>query len=176
MANFTNADGLVQFYGPRTTTDFPVARNVVNDSGVEKTIELDVEYNQIGSALSTFVDQDANADGTNDSFSSLHAYIPADAVITDVKFYVKTAFTSGGAATLNVGLYQKAGTAIDADGLVAAQAVAGLTAGVCIVGGGALATNDNVGSDNAYIGMTYGTAAFTAGSGRLVVRYVPRRP
>lgn len=176
MANYTNSDGLVQFYGPRTATDFPVARKSMTDGGNERVIELDVEYGQIGSALATFVDQDANNDGTNDSFSSAHAYIPANAVITDVKFYVKTAFTSGGAATLDVGVYQKGGTAIDADGFIAAQAVAGLTAGACITGGGALATNDNIGANNAYIGMTYGTAAFTAGSGRLVVRYVPRRP
>jgi hypothetical protein len=176
MALYTNSDGLVQFYGPRTTTDYPVARKSITDGGNERVIELDVEYNHIGSGIGTFLDQDSNLNGSNDSFSNSHAYIPANAVITDVKFYVKTAFTSGGAATLDVGLYAKAGGAIDADGLIAAQAVAGLTAGTCITGAGALATNDNVGSSNAYIGMTYGTAAFTAGSGRLVVRYVPQRP
>ena len=175
MTLSTNRDGLVVHYGPVTTTEKAYAL-IAPALGPEKVIELDVEYDQIGSALSTFVDQDSDYDGTNDSFSSLHSYIPANAVITDAKFYVKTAFTSGGAATLDIGLYQKAGTAIDADGLVAGQAVAGLTAGTCIVGGGALATNDNVGANNAYIAMTYGTAAFTAGSGKLVVRYIPARP
>jgi hypothetical protein len=176
MAGYTNSDGLVQWYGPRTTADLPISRFVVQSSGEEKAIELDVEYNQIGSGISTFVDQDANFNGSNDSFSSLHVYIPANSIITEVRFIVKTAFTSGGAATLDVGLYAKAGGAIDADGLIAAQAVAGLTAGACIIGGGALATNDNVGSANAYLGMTYGTAAFTAGSGRLIVKYIPQRP
>ena len=96
--------------------------------------------------------------------------------MTEVKFYVKTAFTSGGAATLDIGLYAKAGGAIDADGFIAAQAVAGLNANAVIVGAGALATNDAVGTSNAYIGMNYGTAAFTAGSGRLIVKYIPQRP
>lgn len=176
MPIYTNADGLVQWYGPRTTTDTPIARACIMGAGTEKVIELDVEFSQIGSGISTFLDQDSNFNGSNDSFSNAHVYLPANCVVTDVKFFVKTAFTSGGAATLDVGLYAKAGGAIDADGLIAAQAVAGLTAGACIVGGGALATNDNIGSANAYIGMTYGTAAFTAGSGKLVVRYVPQRP
>ncbi len=176
MPNFTNRDGLVQFYGPRGANDTPVARQAINDGGQEKIIELDVKFDQIGSTLATFVDQDANGDGVNDSFSGSHAYIPANSVITDAKFYVKDAFTSGGAATLGVGLYQRSGTAIDAAGIISAQAVAGLTAGACIVGGGALATNDSVGANDAYVGMVFGTAAFTAGSGRLVVRYVPRRP
>jgi len=176
MTIYTNSDGLVQYYGPRTTNEIAIARQHINDSGSERTIELDVEYTHIGSGISTFLDQDSNFNGSNDSFSTSHAYIPANAIITDVKFYVKTAFTSGGSATLEVGLYAKAGGAIDADGLIAAQAVAGLTANTAIVGAGALATNDNVGTANAYVGMTYGTAAFTAGSGRLVVRYVPQRP
>jgi len=176
MTVYTNSDGLVQFYGPRSTNENAVARQYINDAGSERSIEIDVEYTHIGSGISTFLDQDSNFNGSNDSFSSAHAYIPANAIIVDAKFYVKTAFTSGGAATLDVGLYAKAGGAIDADGFIAAQAVAGLTANTAIVGAGALATNDSVGTANAYIGMTYGTAAFTAGSGRLVVRYVPQRP
>ena len=176
MTVYTNNDGLVQFYGPRTTSEVAVARQYIYDAGSENAIELDVEYTNIGSSVITFLDQDANFNGANDSFSSAHAYIPANAVVTEVKFYVKTAFTSGGAATLDVGLYAKAGGAIDADGFIAAQAVAGLTANAVIVGAGALATNDAVGTSNAYIGMNYGTAAFTAGSGRLIVKYIPQRP
>lgn len=97
------------------------------------------------------------------------AYIPAGALIESVQLVVSDAFTSGGAAVLDVGVYDEDGVAVDDDGLVAAQAVAGLTAGAVIAGAGALV--GTVASQNLYVALTYDTAAFTAGSGRLVIKY-----
>ena len=42
MTVYTNNDGLVQFYGPRTTSEVAVARQYIYDAGSENAIELDV--------------------------------------------------------------------------------------------------------------------------------------
>ena len=97
-------------------------------------------------------------------------FIPAGAVIKDAYFEVTTAFTSGGSAVLDLGTKQLAGTTIDDDGIDAAIAVAALTANSITVSDGALiGTKVTVDS---YPTATYDTAAFTAGAGKLVIKYV----
>lgn len=100
--------------------------------------------------------------------------IPRNSVIESVEVISETAATSGGAATLDVGIVRRDGTTeVDFDGLVAALPLANinvqgeknvLTAGQ--TNAGAL-----VGTETAYPGyltVRYNTAAYTAG--RLVVR------
>lgn len=106
--------------------------------------------------------------------SALDAFIPAGAYITAAYTIVDTAFTSGGAATLTIGLYQQDGTAIDADGIDAAIALTAIdAAGDVVVNNGALVGGVlTVGSNDAYIAANYGTAAFTAGAAKVVVEFI----
>ena len=110
----------------------------------------------------------------------LGTIIPGGVRIEAVEVITETAVTSGGSATLDVGLVRlDRTTAIDIDGLVAALAIASfnaagervyLTNGV--TGFGAL-----VGTTTAfpgYIVSNYNTAAFTAG--KVVVRVYWYRP
>lgn len=103
----------------------------------------------------------------------LDGFIPANAFITRAYFVATTAFTSGGAATLDIGLYNAAGTAINATGIAAAIALASInTAGKAVAATGALANNTStIGAADAYIGVKYNTAAYTAGAGKLVIEF-----
>jgi hypothetical protein len=86
---------------------------------------------------------------------------------------VTTAFTSGGAATLTLGLQQKDGTIIDADGIDATIALAALAANLAVACDGALVDGTaTVGSADAYLSVIYGTAAYTAGAAKLVLEYI----
>lgn len=108
-----------------------------------------------------------------------HVFIPAGVIITKVEVVAETAATSGGAATLNVGLQTPAGTEIDNDGLVAALALSLVDAVGDVnelvqgsTGHGALVGTKT--AARAHVVANYGTAAFTAG--RFLVRvyhYVP---
>jgi len=102
------------------------------------------------------------------------AFIPAGAYITKAYFIVETAFTSGGAATLTLGTQTAAGADIDADGIDVAVALTVIDAiGDVVVCNGAQVNGVvTVGSADAYISAVYGTAAYTAGAGTLVIEYV----
>jgi hypothetical protein len=68
-----------------------------------KTLVIDIaDATELGSSAATPV--------ANDPF------IPANSYITGAHLLVTTAFTSGGSATLGIGAYNSAGSAIDADG------------------------------------------------------------
>lgn len=101
------------------------------------------------------------------------AYIPAGAYITNAFVIVKTACTSGGSATLNIGLQTRAGAAIDVDGIDQTVAVADLAANKAVACNGALVGGTaTVGANNGYISFDYDTAAFTAGAIKIVVEYI----
>lgn len=97
--------------------------------------------------------------------------IPAGAAIVDCYLDVTTAFVGTGTDTLDVGLYQADGTAIDADGLIAAEAEANLTAGARITGAGAL-VGARIGANAGQVTVAW-TGTASAGEGRLLVRYTP---
>lgn len=97
------------------------------------------------------------------------AFIPAGAYIVEAAFYVDTAF-AGATAVLDIGLKQADGTNIDDDGIDAAIAVASLTVRSGFDCDGALVPSKL--QYDSYVMFTYDTAAFTAGAGRLVIKYV----
>lgn len=156
--SWTNADGLTVLMHEEQGTVQTTGKTVV---GVRKALVVDLEdATTLGTSYST-------AAGPNDAF------IPANALIVSAHFVVDTAFTSGGAGTLSIGLYNAAGTAIDADGIDATIALAALADDFAVVCDGALADGtQNVGAADAYVGFIYGTAAMTAGSGKLVIEYI----
>lgn len=99
------------------------------------------------------------------------APIPVGAIVKNTTVWVETACTSGGSATVSVGL----GT--DVDGLVTATAVASLTANAVIVGDGALAVPASVATyvtsaANGAVTASIAVAALTAGKISVSVEYI----
>lgn len=156
MSIWVNNDGLLVKTGPDEAT--------VAKAGVFEDMDGN---NHIVEAVLSYGDFEAF--GT-DTILSDTLIIPDGARIISANVYVETAFTSGGSATLVVGLKRKdRSTAYDADGLVGSTAVASLTAGATITGAGAL-----VNTTLAYDGLltaTVGTADFTAGKAKIIVKY-----
>ena len=152
--SYTNADGLYV----RTFRD----QGAKSDTGT--VIEPIVKYYTRRISDATAIGTAAPTPSPDDAF------IPSGAVITRAYIVVDTAFTSGGSAALNVGLYQADGTAIDADGIDATVAVAALSADAVIECDGA-DVGTKVGANDAYIEVDYDTAAFTAGAATVVVEY-----
>jgi hypothetical protein len=100
--------------------------------------------------------------------------IPADALLESAKLFVTTAFV-GATATMDIGTYDaSSGAAIDDNGVAAALAVASLSDNAVIACAGALI--GTVLAANSKIGVSYNTAAFTAGEATLVVEYVLEAP
>lgn len=155
--SWTNADGLTVLMHEEQGTVQTTGKTVV---GIRKALVVDLDD------ATALVDTYSSAAGPNDAF------IPANALIVSAHFVVDTAFTSGGAATLDIGLFNAAGTAIDADGIDADIALAALAADDAVVCDGILVGIANVGAADAYVGFSYETAVFTAGSGKLVIEYV----
>lgn len=155
--SYTNADGLF------IVTD--EAQGAVRDNGVTASN---------GIKTLVFEIKDATLLGTSDVNPQPNdVFIPAGSYITKASLVVTTAFTSGGSATLGVGLQQADGTIIDADGIDAAVAVADLAANKAVVCNGALVGGTaTVGAANSYLSLVYGTAAFTAGAAKLVIEYI----
>lgn len=154
MTTWTNEDGLLVRFG--------TARSEVAEDGValadEHLFVLDV------------ADATLLADADTAAEAGDRPFIPAGAVIKDAYFEVTEAFTSGGSAVLDLGTKEADGSTIDDDGFDAAIAVAALTADSVTISDGALiGTKVTVDS---FPTATYDTAAFTAGAGKLVVKYV----
>jgi len=158
MSREQSSIGASQHYGPRVTNEG--LDNSVSTYGVFNQRELRFDYSQVNAGLPT-----VNAD--TDSAVLL---IPANSLITRAYIEVGTAFTSGGSATLEVGVQQSDGTVVDADG-IDSVAVAALTAGSYTVADGAI-VGASVGANDVQLSIDYGTAVFTAGTGRLIVEYV----
>lgn len=153
MPIWTNSDGLEVRFGLDRATSQATGRT----SAEEKVLIVDLP--------------DATALGDTDTAAASgdDAFIPADAIIKDAYFVVDTAFT-GTNAVLDIGLKQADGTNVDDDGIDAAVAVAALGADAVVAADGA-----DVGTRTAtdvYIMFTYDTAAFTAGAGKLVIKYI----
>jgi hypothetical protein len=152
--NYDNQDGLRQRFGRRNTEN-----NIPAVSGSQlgkKTIEFYIRGEDL-----TDVPAVADARG---------AHIPAGATILSARLIVQELFV-GATATLDVGTQNaSSGADVAVNGLIAAAAVASLTAGAVIVGAGT-----GVGAVTAVptrLTASYNTAAFTAGSAKIIVEYV----
>ena len=158
MSRVQSSIGAAQNYGPRTTNEG--LDNTVHKSGIKREVELFVNYTQANAGLPT---SNANVDAAV-------LTIPANSIITAAYFDVGTAFTSGGSATLQLGVETVAGVAVDADG-IDTIAVAALTVNSWTVCDGAL-VGATVGTAAVQISVDDAVAVFTAGTGRLVVEYI----
>ena len=154
--SYTNADGLYVLTNG--------GQGDVQDRGVttDGCLVLDIpDFTAIGSTF-----------GASD-IDVMDAVIPAGSVITNAYLVMTTAATSGDAATLTIGTYNAAGTAIDADGIDAAVALTAIDADGDVVRCDGAQAAGVLGylTANAHIGMIYGAAAYTAGAGKLIVEY-----
>lgn len=154
-----NDDGLLVKFGTGEAT-VGIAGEV-NSMNNEHIVELELTATSLADASAIF---------------SQHTVIPSGAFIRRVEVQTEVAVTSGGAATLNVGLNKlDRTTAIDADGLVAALALASFNAAgeTVLLTTGATGAGALIGTVLAFPGILvadFDTAAFTAG--KVIIRIV----
>lgn len=97
--------------------------------------------------------------------------IPDKSFIVSARLQVLEAFAGG--TSYDIGLVQTDGTAIDADGLFAALALASINgAGKTVAGAGALIGAVSSLTQNSQVKVA-ATGTFTAGRARLIVEYLP---
>jgi len=156
--SYTNNDGL------RVLTNADqgaVKTQGTTGQDLKQVLVVDITFTSIGATFGA-----PNIDLNN-------PYIPAGSIITRAGLVMTTAATSGGAPTLDIGTYNSAGTAIVATGIDAAIALTAIDAvGETVRCDGSHTTTAGYVASDAYIGLKYNTAAYTAGVGKLYVEYV----
>ena len=156
--SYTNVDGL------RVLTDADqgaVKTQGTSPGAMHQTLVVDVTLTSVGTTFGS-----ANIDLMN-------PVIPANSLILSATLVMTTAATSGGAATLDIGTYNAAGTAIQATGIDAAIALTAIDAiGETVRCDGVHTTVTGLVAADAYVGLKWNTAAYTAGVGKLFIEYV----
>jgi hypothetical protein len=168
MAQWQNDDGLTVRYGSDQARETQSLMASPLTFGARKQMVVDINYDD----LPTFT-TDLNNDGTNNGFSDQDAYIPAGSYITSATLVVETAFAGG--TSYNIGLYNQAGTVIDADGIDAGVATAALAANLAVDCDGALVATQALVTSDAYL-VVAATGTFTAGKAKLVIEYLQVSP
>ena len=163
MTDWQNNDGLKVRFG--------LSKSAVVSSG-ELEVDGDLREVVIHIADATLIPATASSTPITTEVG-----IPDNAYIDSVTVYPSVAFTSGGAATLDVGLWNDDGDGTystnDDNGLVAAAAIADLQANDKTAGAGAqvLTRVQGTGNRPLYVSYGYGTAVYTAGTADIVIRY-----
>lgn len=172
-STWTNEDGLQVGFGTRTLDN--------NISAVTKSANGIVTFSQ----EVTLADLDDTFSAT--SKDPRDHRIPRGSVITQALIHTLVTPTSGGAATLDVGLWGLAATEVvdDADGIVADATIAELDIiGSAILCDGAYIVDSPTAASTQYavgavaeadcvLAPSYETAVFTAGKVNIVVSYLP---
>ena len=178
-APWQNADGLqVKFPNYyRDPSNFINRSRGVSTLGNVKEIEMEFDLSQLADTAVTY-HADLNNDGTLDGWSDEDPFIPANAAI--ISAHIVMTVAAAGGTSLTVGTYQQNGTAVSANSIVTATegVLANLNAiGKRVNGAGALTTANaaGVGTKNAYVGLAV-SGTFTAGKGKLIVRYIEGAP
>lgn len=166
---WTNQDGLVVGFGTRDVNGKAAHSHYSPDGALIVSLPV------IGTQLE---DTDSVTAAT---ITGQGVSIPRGAILERATFHVTEAFTSGGAATLDLGTYDSDNSAItvdDADGIDVDIALTAIDAvGDFIVCDGALVGAAVGATSNSDVTLVaaYQTAAFTGGKGTLVCRFqVPR--
>lgn len=163
-AVWDNKDGLVVGFGTRTPT-YTGSYSVAHDSaaGISK-----LYYRFRGEDLNDAV-------AVTEDQAIMAPVIPNGSIIKSATLLITEAFTSGGSAVLDIGVYNGATeAAVDDDGILAAKALAYLdAAAVSITCDGADVATTVATTGGVKIAASYDTAAFTAGEAILTVEFVP---
>ena len=156
-----NSDGLYIKFGTEEATVGTAGEYLT--TGPQQMIELTISA--LTALTTTGVIQDYNV------------VVPKNARIEKVEVITTTDVTSGGSATLDIGLIRTdTSTAYDDDGLVAALAIAsfnsaGETASLTVGSTSAGALIGTTLANNGYLVASYNTAAFTAGAVKIRIYY-----
>jgi hypothetical protein len=157
---YTNADGLVTYFGTRDVEN--KRTNVISDNGPIKTVQATFDYSDSVTPVAADTGQ---------------VFVPANAFIVDAFWQTYTAWVGG--TSWNVGLVDIDGANGDPNGLWAALPIASVNAigetatGLLATYGGAIVgLVGGVGSADLYLEVT-ATGTFTAGAARIIVRYLP---
>lgn len=157
--SYTNADGLRVL----TNDDQGVVKTQGTSAGAMRQV-LVVDIPAFTAIKTTFGAADIDL---------LNPVLPANSVILSATLVMTAAATSGGAATLDIGTYNAAGTAIAATGIDAAIALTAIDAiGETVRCDGTLTTTGSPATVDTYIGLKWNTAAYTAGAGKLYIEYI----
>lgn len=161
---WTNKDGLVVRFGTERATSAVSGQS----TAVKEYITLDLPDATLLPLVGAITAPDEDSPS-----------IPASSVITNAWMVATTDFTSGGSATLDIGLIDAAGAVIDIDGIHADVALAALVdgAGTGIAGctGAYVANAGGAGQlvdAAAWPVFSYVTAVYTAGAGKLIIEYI----
>ncbi len=155
--SYTNADGLRVL-----TNDDQGAVKVQGIAGtpMSQVLVMDITFTSLGTTFGA-----SNIDLNN-------PYIPAGSLIKRADL-VMTTGAQGASSTLDIGTYNAAGTAILATGIDAAIALTAIDGvGETVRCDGTHTTTAGYIAENAYIGLKWNVAAFTAGVGKLYIEYV----
>lgn len=156
QAYWTNSDGLAVGFGTRTVETN--SATAVRVGGARQQLVVPIRG---GSGIPA---SDVSAQ------LIYGAIIPANSLLESAKLFVTTAF-AGATAVLDIGTYLASdGTEVDDDGIDAAIGVATLADNAVISCDGALI--GTVLASNQKVGVSYDTAAFTAGEATLVIEYI----
>lgn len=161
---YTDVSGLYNKYGLEQTV--PMTGGEIRKDGDTREIDFKI-------TLTDLTTSDVIVSGTD------NIVFPAGFRVEEVEVINETAATSGGSATLDIGLVRTSDrtTAIDADGILVTAPIADWNAAgetktyrVGTTGAGAL-FGASSGSYAGHFTAKYGTAAFTAGVITVRVRY-----
>ncbi len=158
--SYTNADGVYVLTG---TDQGAIRPNGTNDNAVRRSLVIDIpDFTAIPATVTTA------------HINAMDASIPANSIIVGATMIMLTGATSGGSATLDVGTYTSAASAVAATGIIAGAALTAIDGvGEVVRGAGSLVTGTtSTGTAPVYVAAKYNTAAFTAGSARLFVQYI----
>lgn len=162
--SYMDVGGLLQKYGLEQVV--PMTGGEPHSYGDVREIDVKIVLTALTSTAGTII---TGTDNLN---------FPAGYVLEEVEVINEVAATSGGSATLNIGLVrQDRTTEIDFDGFLALAPLADFnavgerktyTAGVTGIGALAGVTS---GTNPGYLCANYGTAAFTAGTVTVRIRF-----
>jgi len=162
MTAYLNDDGLHILFG--TDRAKPDLVGSPQSNGEDNVMIAEIDWERLG----------AVATSTPVNLMPLSA-LPSGALLKSATLEVTEAFTSGGAATLDIGVRTSEDVAIDPNGIDVAIALAAIGAvGDTVVCNGALI--GTVLAGDSFLETTVGTAAYTAGKARLVIKYFVPRP
>lgn len=139
----------------------------LNSLGSSEFAELELDLTSLTDGTVNF-NVDRDGDGTNDGFLSNDIYIPAYASIVGVRAFVREA--AAGGTSIDVGLFEFDGTAVDADGLMDGVLTASIDVIGDVVNGSGALVGVSSGDSPTTIGIT-SAGTFTAGVLQIVLEY-----
>ena len=164
MSTWVNKDGLEVRYG---NTQAAVSRvGKTSSMGEEQELIIDIVGTEVAATATPTIYK--------------HTGLPQGAHFVSATFYVETAFTSTGSATLDLGLWSDDGdgtfTVVDADGIDVDIALTAIDAAGDVIacdGADVGTVIDTVsGGRDLLVVAGYATASLTAGKGKLVCKYL----